>query len=71
MELVVLLGKKEMEVDYPAIGIKKLKRTQRRRMDNRIFNINGIGEDMLKAALKLAFQQTGTNVTLQYEHLGE
>ena len=30
-------------------------------MDNRIFNVNGSGEEMLLAALRLAFMQDGSN----------
>ncbi len=32
-------------------------------MDNRIFNVNGNGDDALLAAIKLAFQQEGKNTT--------
>lgn len=32
-------------------------------MDNRIFNVNGKGDDMLLATLKLAFDQEGKNTT--------
>jgi hypothetical protein len=32
-------------------------------MDNRIFNVNGRGDDMLLAALKLVFMQEGDNTT--------
>lgn len=32
-------------------------------MDNRIFNVNGRGVDMLKKALELAFMQEGQNTT--------
>jgi hypothetical protein len=32
-------------------------------MDNKIFNVNGIGDDMLLATLKLKFMQGGKNTT--------
>ena len=32
-------------------------------MNNRIFNVNGEGDDMLLAALKLVFKQEGANTT--------
>lgn len=38
-------------------------------MDNRLFNVNGRGDDMLLAALELAFMQDGDNATAK--HWGE
>ncbi|MGE4297018.1 MAG: hypothetical protein AB7E47_03225 [Desulfovibrionaceae bacterium] len=37
-------------------------------MDNRVFNINGCGSDMLLQVLKLAFAQAGVKTAKAWEH---